>query len=219
MIYYPIQSLVASGIKDILLVCGGNAAGEFLRIIGNGEDFGLKHVAYTYQREPNGIAHALGLAEEWANNEPICVLLGDNILEKPFADAVTQFRANPSGARIFLTEAENPEWYGVVMTDKKGKVTEIIEKPKDPKSNLIAIGLYMYDATVWDYIRSLKPSQRNELEITDLNNKFLRMGRLKSHRIEGWWGDCGESIEAYADCCDKLRQIKRKQVTTQEKVV
>jgi glucose-1-phosphate thymidylyltransferase len=208
MIYYPIQSLVQSGIKDILLVCGGNAAGEFLRIIGNGEEFGLKHIAYTYQKEAAGIAHALGLAEEWASGEPICVILADNIIEKPFTEAVTEFRANPDGARIFLTEVEHPEWYGVVQTDDEGKVLEITEKPKEPKSNLIAIGLYMYDSSVWEYIRSLKPSKRNELEITDLNNRYLGIGKLKAHLLQGWWADAGESIDTYLASCIKASQFK-----------
>lgn len=206
MIHYPIQSLVDSGITDIMLVCGGNAAGEFLRILGNGEAFGLKHLAYTYQAKPEGIAHALGLAEEWAKGEPICVVLADNVLEHPFDEAVKEFNANPTGARIFLTEVEHPEWYGVVRVDENGNVTDIVEKPKVPKSNLIAIGLYMYDATVWDYIRSLKPSKRNELEITDLNNRYLGMGTLKAHRIVGQWMDCGESIDGYNDACVMVRK-------------
>lgn len=121
MIYWPIESLVQSGIKDILLVCGGNAAGEFLRILGNGEEFGLKHLHYTYQKEARGIADALSLAEEWADNEAICVILADNIFSTPFPEAVQNFEANPDGAKIFLTEVENPQHYGVVETDKNGQ--------------------------------------------------------------------------------------------------
>jgi len=210
MIYYPIQSLVDSGIRDILLVCGGNAVGEFLRIVGNGEEFGLKHVAYTYQKEAAGIAHALGLAEEWACGEPICVLLADNILEEPFSDAVQDFAANPEGARIFLTEVAHPEWYGVVAVDDQDRVLEIVEKPKEPKSNLIAIGLYMYDSGVWDFIRSLKPSRRNELEITDLNNRYLAQGRLRAHRINGYWADCGESIDCYLQSCIQASKFRKR---------
>lgn len=201
MIYYPIKSMVDSGIRDILLVCGGNAAGEFLRIIGNGAQFGLKHVAYTYQHEPKGIADALSLCEEWASNEPVCVMLGDNILENNFKEYVNDFNSNPTGARIFLTEVPNPECYGVVQMDNNGSVIEIIEKPKEPKSNHIAIGLYMYDSTVWEYIRSLVPSARNELEITDLNNRYLKMGSLKANKINGWWADAGESIDGYMESC------------------
>lgn len=210
MIYWPIQSLVESGIKDILLVCGGNAAGEFLRILGNGEEFGLKHIAYTYQDKPLGIAHALGLAEEWANNEPICVVLADNILENSFKDAADEFRANPDGARIFVTENEHPEWYGVAELDENGNILSLVEKSKEPKTNLVVIGVYMYDATVWDYIRSLKPSKRNELEITDLNNNYLSIGKLKAYKLEGGWKDAGESLEVYNDTCNKVREWKRK---------
>jgi len=210
MIYYPIQSLVASGIKDILLVCGGNAVGEFLRIIGNGEEFGLKHVAYTYQKEASGIAHALGLAEEWACGDDICVLLADNILEEPFPEAVQDFEANPFGARIFLTEVAHPEWYGVVSVDEQGRVLDIVEKPKEPKSNLIAIGLYMYDSSVWNFIRSLKPSKRNELEITDLNNRYLSQGRLKATKIKGYWADAGESIDCYLQSCIQASKFQKR---------
>lgn len=209
MIYYPIKNMVDSGIKDILLVCGGNAAGEFLRIIGNGAQFGLKHVAYTYQHEPKGIADALGLCEEWASNEPVCVMLGDNILENNFREYVSDFNNNPTGARIFLTDVKNPECYGVVQVDDEGNVLEIIEKPKEPKSNHIAIGLYMYDSTVWEYIRSLVPSARNELEITDLNNRYLRIGSLKANKISGWWTDAGESIDGYMESCITMYRNKK----------
>ena len=205
MIYYPIQSFVDSGIDDILLVCGGNAAGEFLRILGNGEEFGLKHLHYTYQSEPRGIADALSLAEDWADGEPIAVLLADNILENEFTDQIESFE---SGARIFLTEVEHPEHYGVVETSGN-KVVSIEEKPKNPKSNLIAIGLYLYDGTVWDYIRNLEPSARGELEITDLNNHFLAEGKLDAHKIDGFWADCGESFEGYMDACNKAMHMSK----------
>lgn len=208
MIYWPIESLVKSGIKDILLVCGGNAAGEFLRILGNGEEFGLKHLHYTYQKEARGIADALSLAEEWANNEAICVILADNIFSNPFTDAVQSFEANPDGAKIFLTEVDNPQHYGVVETDKNGQILSIEEKPKHPKSNLIATGLYMYDKTVWDFIRNLSPSKRNELEITDVNNNYLKVGKLSAHRVDGWWMDAGENIDGYLSACVKASTIK-----------
>lgn len=205
MIYYPIQSFVDSGIDDILLVCGGNAAGEFLRVLGNGEEFGLKHLHYTYQSEPRGIADALSLAEDWADGEPIAVLLADNILENEFADQIESFEG---GAKIFLTEVERPEFYGVVEVNGD-KVVSIEEKPKNPKSNLIAIGLYLYDGTVWDYIRNLEPSARGELEITDLNNHFLAEGKLQAHKIDGFWADCGESFEGYMDACNKVMQMSK----------
>lgn len=213
MIYYPIQTMVDSGITDILLVCGGNAAGEFLRILGNGEEFGLKHLHYTYQSEPRGIADALGLAEEWADNEPVTVILADNILEKPFPNVVKEFELHPEGARIFLTEVEHPEHYGVVELNDKGKVLSIEEKPKQPKSNLVAIGVYMYDSGVWKYIRTLTPSARNELEITDLNNRYLAKGKLKANKIEGYWADCGESIDGYFASCVKASQFNAKRTS------
>ncbi len=210
MIYYPIQTLVDSGIKDIMIVCGGNAAGEFLRILGNGEVFGLKNLAYSYQDRPAGIAHALGLAEEWVGKDKVCVILADNVYENPVTEAVQEFNIDGVGARIFVTQVEHPEWYGVVESDNNGNVLNIVEKPKEPKSNLIATGLYLYDNTVWDYIRSLSPSKRNELEITDLNNRYLSLGQLKVHRINGYWMDCGESLEGYMQACIRVYQSKTK---------
>jgi glucose-1-phosphate thymidylyltransferase len=210
MIYYPIQTLVNSGIKDILLVCGGNAAGEFLRILGNGEQFGLRHLHYTYQHEPKGIADALGLGEEWADEEPVTVILADNLFESPITAHAQDFYSNPDGARIFLTQVAHPEWYGVVEVDETGSVKSIVEKPKEPKSNLIATGLYMYDSTVWEYIRTLTPSKRNELEITDLNNRYLAMGKLKAHVVDGWWADCGESLDGYMESCISAYKIFKK---------
>lgn len=206
MIYYPIQSMVNSGITDIMLVCGGQNAGDFLRIIGNGSEFGLKHIDYTYQKEAGGIAQALALAENWADGDNVCVMLGDNILEFPFVDAVEEFNNFPSGARIFVTESPNPEWYGVVSLDGD-TVKEIVEKPKRPKSKWIAIGLYIYDSTVWQKLKNLKPSKRNELEITDLNNIFLKRGELSANKITGYWGDAGESIDTYLNTCVKVREL------------
>lgn len=207
MIYYPIQSMVDSGIKDILLVCGGQNAGDFLRILGNGSEFGLKHISYTYQKEAGGIAQALALAESWADGDSICVMLGDNILQNPFTDAVEDFNNDPDGAKIFITTTSNPEWYGVVTLDKDMSVREITEKPKKPKSSWIAIGLYMYDSSVWKKLQGLKPSKRNELEITDLNNIYLKAGKLKAHQIAGYWGDAGESIDTYLNTSVKVREI------------
>jgi glucose-1-phosphate thymidylyltransferase len=204
MIYYPIETLVNSGITDILIVCGGNAAGEFLRILGNGEDFGLKHLHYTYQREPKGIADALGLAEEFVGGDDMCVILADNIFEDKFPDVVESFE---SGALIFGTEVEHPEHYGVIVQDESGKVTEIIEKPSNPTSNFIATGLYMYDNTVWDFIKQLTPSARGELEITDVNNHYLNDGRLGWHKLPGWWADCGENFDGFIDAAIKVREL------------
>jgi glucose-1-phosphate thymidylyltransferase len=204
MIYYPIQTLVDSGIKDVLLVCGGNSAGEFLRILGNGEEFGLKHLHYTYQAEPKGIADALSLAEEFVDGDSMFVLLADNLFEHNFKNVVDEFNKDPVGARIFLTEVERPEWYGVADIDEGGKVLSIEEKPKNPKSNSIVTGAYMYDQSVWDRINDLSPSARGELEITDLNNIFLKEEQLKAHHIEGFWMDAGESLNVYAETCHKM---------------
>ncbi len=196
MIYYPIQTLVDSGVTDIMIVTGGNNAGDFLRLLGSGKEFGLKHLNYAYQEGEGGIAEALSLAEHFVGNDPVLLMLGDNFLEKPITDAVRRFRENPHGAVIFVTEVEHPEWYGVVEMDGD-RVVRIIEKPKDPPSNLVAIGVYMYDSRVFDMIRQLKPSARGELEITDVNNMYLERGELRCERIEGWWADAGESIEMY----------------------
>jgi glucose-1-phosphate thymidylyltransferase len=204
MIYYPIQTLVDSGIKDILLVCGGNAAGEFLRILGNGEAFGLRHLHYTYQPEPKGIADALSLAEEFVDGEPMVVILADNLVEKPFPDVVAEFEQNPVGARIFLTTALNPEWYGVAVVDDNGNVLSIEEKPKKPTSNWIVAGIYIYDSSVWGRIAKLSPSARGELEITDLNNLFLKDRCLWAYKMNGWWMDAGESLDVYAQVCHKV---------------
>jgi len=206
MIYYPIETLVKSGITDILLVCGGNAAGEFLRILGNGEEFGLKHLHYTYQAEPKGIADALSLAEEWATGEPIIVILADNIFAESFSDVVESFGNNPVGSTIFCTEVTNPQHYGVVM-HSDGVVTGIIEKPKNPESNLIATGLYLYDSTVWEFIKQLTPSARGELEITDVNNHYLQKGQLSLRKLNSWWADCGENFDGYLDASIKAREL------------
>jgi glucose-1-phosphate thymidylyltransferase len=196
MIYWPLQTMVASGVSDILLVCGGNSAGDFLRLLGNGKDFGLKHINYTYQEGEGGIADALSLAEHFADGDPILVMLGDNILEKSLARAVQEFETSPAGAKIFLTEVEHPEWYGVAELDGE-RVVRLVEKPREPKSNLIAIGAYMYDATAFDFISKLEPSARGELEITDVNNMYIQRGQMRWQKIDGWWADAGESFEMY----------------------
>ena len=196
MIYWPLKTMVESGITDILLVCGGNSAGEFLRLLGNGKAFGLKHLNYTYQEGEGGIADALSLAEHFAEGGPLLVMLGDNILQKGIADAVTDFRESSVGAKIFVTEVVHPEWYGVVELDGN-RVSHIVEKPLQPKSALIAIGAYMYDHTVFEFIRNISPSDRGELEITDVNNSYIESGQMRWERINGWWADAGESFEMY----------------------
>ncbi|MFM1871204.1 MAG: Glucose-phosphate thymidylyltransferase [Planctomycetota bacterium] len=199
MIYYPIQCLVNAGITDILIVTGGNSAGHFLQLLRNGSDFGLKRLSYAYQEGEGGIADALKLAEAFADGEPICVVLGDNIIEGSIKKAADDFRAqvaNGGGAKILLKEVHDPERFGVA-TIQDGKVTGIIEKPKQPPSNLAVIGIYMYDAQVFEICKTLKPSSRGELEITDVNNEYLRRGSLTCEVLQGWWTDAGTFESLY----------------------
>ncbi len=191
MVYYPIQTLVDAGIKDILIVTGGNHAGEFLRLLGNGHQFGLKHINYTYQEGEGGIAQALGLAEHFADNGKIVVMLGDNIIEKTIKKAVEDFRKQPEGAKILIKKVSDPERFGVVEFDKAKRIKKIVEKPKKPKSDYIVTGIYMYDGQVFDIIKTLKPSGRGELEITDVNNAYLEKDGLTCSILKGWWTDGG----------------------------
>ena len=191
MIYYPIQCLVNAGIEDILIVTGGNSAGHFLQLLGNGADFGVQGVNYTYQQGEGGIADALSLAEHFADGDPIAVVLGDNIIEGNINAAVDAFRAQKTGAKILLKEVDDPERFGVATTDEAGNVLKIVEKPSQPETNLAVIGIYMYDATVFEFIRGLEPSQRGELEITDVNNRYIAAGTLTSDVLNGWWTDAG----------------------------
>jgi len=190
MIYYPIQTLVDAGIKDILVVTGGSHAGEFLRLLGNGKQFGLKHVNYTYQEGEGGIAQALGLAEHFAEKSKIVVILGDNIVEKSIKKHVENFKKQTKGAKILLKEVEDPERFGVAEVKGK-KIASIEEKPKKPKSNYIVTGIYMYDSKVFDIARGLKPSKRGELEITDVNNVYIKREELTFDILDGWWSDSG----------------------------
>lgn len=203
MIYYPIQSMVDSGVNEILIVTGGNNAGDFLQVIGNGSQFGLKHIHYTYQEKPSGVADALTLAKDFAGDDNICVMLGDNILEKSFKKEIAEFE---HGAAIFITQTERPEFYGVVILEDF-KVKKIIEKPEVPESSWIQIGLYFYDKTVWDHLQKLSPSARNELEITDLNNIFVDLNQMKAHLVSGWWADAGENHDTYLDSGIKAREF------------
>lgn len=190
MIYYPIQTLVDTGIKDILLVTGGQNAGEFLRLLGNGKDFGLQHINYTYQEGEGGIADALRLAEHFADGQPICVVLGDNIIETNIIEACQEFDQQARGARIILKEVPDPERFGVPVFEN-GRITRIEEKPKQPKSRYAVVGIYMYDGTVFERIRKLKPSDRGEFEITDINNMYISEGSLSYSTLDGWWTDAG----------------------------
>ncbi len=190
MVYYPIQTLVNAGIEEILLVTGGKNAGDFLRLLGNGRDFGLKHINYTYQEGEGGIAEALGLAEDFAGNDSICVILGDNIIENNIREAVENFKSQKTGAKILLKEVTDAQRFGVAEISGD-RVIGIEEKPKAPKSNYAVIGIYLYDSTVFQKIRRLKPSGRGELEITDVNNFYIEEGKLTCEVLEGWWTDAG----------------------------
>ncbi|OGF50266.1 MAG: spore coat protein [Candidatus Firestonebacteria bacterium RIFOXYA2_FULL_40_8] len=196
MIFYPIQTLVDAGITDIMLVVGGNNAGDFLRLLGNGRDFGLKHINYAYQKGEGGIADALSLAEHFSEGEKVLVMLGDNLIGGNIKAAVDEFKKSKKGAKIILKEVPDPENYGVPVF-KNGKITKIIEKPKDPPSNYAVIGIYMFDNEVFKVISKIKPSKRGELEITDVNNMYLKKGRLSYSILDGWWADAGSSIEGW----------------------
>lgn len=196
MIYYPLQTLINAGIKDILIVTGGNNAGDFLRLLGNGSDFGLKHLNYTYQQGEGGIAEALGLAEHFADNGKIIVILGDNIIEENISPYIDEFKRQPDGAKILLKEVPEPNRFGVPVFEN-GKIVRIEEKPKMPLSPYAVTGIYMYDHTVFDVIHTLKPSQRGELEITDVNNIYIRRGNLTYNTLRGWWTDAGTFESLY----------------------
>ena len=190
MIYYPLRTLINAGITDILLVTGGNNAGDFLRLLGNGSEFGLKHINYTYQEGEGGIAAALDLAEFFAAGEKICVVLGDNIIEKNICQAVEAFRRQKDGAQILLKKVPDPQRFGVPVFEGK-RVVRIEEKPKHPKSEYAVTGIYMFDRTVFDIIKTLKPSNRGELEITDVNNTYIERGNMSWEVLDGWWTDAG----------------------------
>ena len=190
MIYYPLQTLVNADITDILLVTGGQFAGDFLKLLGNGAAFGLKHLNYTYQEGEGGIAAALSLAEYFAAGEKICVILGDNIIEGNIRAAAEAFRKQEKGAKILLKEVEDAQRFGVAEV-QDGKIVRIVEKPKQPKSNYAVTGLYFYDAQVFEFIKGLSPSARGELEITDVNNMYLEQGALSFDFLKGWWTDAG----------------------------
>ena len=190
MIYYPIRTLIQAGIEDILIVTGGHFAGDFLKLLKNGDSFGLKHVNYTYQEGEGGIAAALSLAEYFVGNDSMCVILGDNIIEGNIKEAASAYQAQGKGAKVLLKEVEDAERFGVVELEGD-KIKRIIEKPKQPPSNLAVTGIYFYDHTVFNFIKDLKPSDRGELEITDVNNMYLQKGELTFDVLKGWWTDAG----------------------------
>ncbi len=190
MIYYPIQALVDADIRDILVVTGGRNSGDFLRLLANGKHFGLEHINYTYQEGEGGIADALALARHFADGQKICVVLGDNIIERNIRDAAERFRRQPEGAHILLKEVTDAERFGVAEV-AGDRIVGIEEKPTVPKSNYAVTGFYMYDATVFEKIQTLVPSNRGELEITDVNNAYIREGTMTFSFLEGWWTDAG----------------------------
>jgi glucose-1-phosphate thymidylyltransferase len=190
MIYYPIQTLVNAGITDIMIVTGGNSAGDFLKLLGNGKAFGLKHLNYTYQEGEGGIAEALSLVEHFVGDDSVCVVLGDNIIEGNIRPGVTAYREQGKGAKIILKKVPDPQRFGVPLLDGP-HVVRIEEKPADPKSDYAVIGIYMYDHEVYDIIRTLRPSGRGELEITDVNNAYIERNEMTWDVLDGWWTDAG----------------------------
>jgi len=220
MVWYPIQTLVNAGIQEILLVTGGKNSGDFLRLLGNGRDFGLKHLNYTYQEGEGGIADALGMAEYFASGEPVCVILGDNIVETNICEAVERYKKQKHGAKILLKEVPNAQRFGVAEI-QGDRVVRIEEKPSAPKSNYAVIGIYLYDATVFQKIRRLKPSGRGELEITDVNNFYIEEGAMSFEVLEGWWTDAGtfESLLLANNLVAKTGANKMRTEKTEAKVI
>lgn len=210
MIYYPLYALKEAGINNVLIVSGEGHAGSFLELLGSGSRFDMK-ISYEVQEQAGGIAQALSLAEDFANNEKVVVILGDNILEDSIAGAVNEFRSQPRGAKIFLKHVKRPECYGVATVDED-KIVSIVEKPKNPKSDLAVVGCYMYDPQVFDAIKGLKPSERNELEITDVNNFYLEQGTLKYSVLDGFWGDCGESFDSLVEASHLVQKSRLAEV-------
>jgi len=193
MVYYPIQTLIECGVREILLVTGGNHAGNFLNLLGNGQAFGLNKLYYAYQTGEGGIAEALKLAKHFANGQPICVILGDNIFESSLdiSKGLSEFRAAPTGAHVFVKRVDDPERFGVLEVDTDGNPISIVEKPHQPLSNLAVVGCYLYDNKVFDICDTLKPSGRGELEISDVNSLYLEVNQLTYSEIQGWWTDAG----------------------------
>jgi glucose-1-phosphate thymidylyltransferase len=190
MIHYPLRCLVNAGIQDVLLVTGGSFAGHFLQLLGNGKELGLKELHYTYQEGEGGIADALRLAEDFADGEPLAVVLGDNIIERNIRAAAQAYLAQGGGARILLKRVPDPERFGVPVF-AGDRIVRIEEKPKQPRSKFAVTGIYFYDHQVFTLIRDLKPSERGELEISDVNNMYLERGQLAWSELAGWWTDAG----------------------------
>jgi len=209
MVLYAVEALVGAGVSELTLVTGGTHAGEFLRLLGNGHEYGIERLLYAYQERPGGIAEALGLAERFVGGERCVVMLADNVFERSIAAASANFAAQERGARLLLASLENPahlRHLGVPELDGDNRIARIVEKPKDPPSSYAVTGLYFFDKTVWDVLPTLKPSGRGELEITDVNNWYVEQGAVEYDVLEGFWGDAGESIDAYYAVNDFVRQ-------------
>ena len=217
MIYYPIQTLVDAGIEDIMIVTGGKNSGDFLRLLVNGKHFGLKHINYTYQEGEGGIADALGLCEHFADGQKICVVLGDNIIEGDIRKAADEFRSQKVGAKILLKQVDDAERFGVAEL-AGSRIVSIEEKPRQPKSNMAVTGIYMYDASVFDKIRTLVPSRRGELEITDVNNAYIKEGTLTHANLDGWWTDAG-TFESLLRAANLVAHSRAEKVGLLEKAV
>ncbi len=209
MISYGIEALVRAGITEIMLVTGGTHAGEFLRLLGNGHEYGVERMLYSYQERPGGIAEALGLAEKFAAGDRILVMLADNVFERSLRPVVERFAAQECGARVALARVEEESHLrhlGVPELGPDGRILSILEKPDLPPSRFAVTGVYLYDATVFEIIPTLTPSGRGELEITDVNNYYVGRGVMEYDVVEGFWGDAGESIEAYYLVNDFVRK-------------
>jgi glucose-1-phosphate thymidylyltransferase len=208
MVTYAVEALVSAGIDELMLVTGGTHAGEFFRLLGNGHDYGIDRLFYGYQEEAGGIADALGLAERFVARDKVCVLLADNIVERSLQPIADNFERQPAGGRIVLSEVAEDEHLrhlGVAVMSGD-RVTEILEKPEAPPSRFAVTGIYFYDDQVWDVLPTLEPSGRGELEITDVNNWYVGRGEMEADVVDGFWGDAGESIEAYYEVNDFVRR-------------
>lgn len=190
MIFYPVQTLIRSGIDEILIVTGGDHGGAFMKLLGDGSAVGARRLYYAYQDGERGIADALARAEDFAAGSPVCVLLGDNIFERDLGRQLARFREEPHGARVLLKEVPDPERFGVAEIDGD-RVVRIVEKPTAPTSYYAVVGAYFYDHRVFQIVDGLEPSERGELEITDVNNHYLARGELGYDFVEGWWTDAG----------------------------
>jgi glucose-1-phosphate thymidylyltransferase len=208
MVTYAIEALVNAGVTEVMLVTGGTHAGEFFRLLGNGHEYGIDRLLYAYQERPGGIAEALGLAERFVDRDKSCVMLADNIFEQSLRPIVENFEQQEAGARIVLSRVDEDDHLrhlGVAVMSGDTRVTQIIEKPQDPPSKFAVTGVYFYDGQVWEVLPSLQPSGRGELEITDVNNWYVERGQMEADVLEGFWGDAGESIDAYYEVNDFVR--------------